>query len=148
MNILYSTKIYSLERKGFVWIIFLFLFLISCSDTKFEVDKEYEQYLIANLDKADKESRVSFLRSEYSTCTRSMVAFEDIKTKLIGLLGEFKDLKRNKEALGIDSSPIDEQIKAAEERIVMCNATWKVEKRKFNTIIKVAKMYGISTLSF
>ena len=148
MNILYSTKIYSLERKGFVWIIFLFLFLISCSDTKFEVDKEYELYLITNLDKADKESRVSFLRSEYSTCDHRMVAFSDIKTKSIVLLEKFKDLKRNQEALGIDSSPVDEQIKATEERIVRCNADWKVEKRKFNTIIKVAKMYGISILSF
>lgn len=138
MNILYSTKIYSLERKGFVWIIFLFLFLISCSNTKFEVDKEfeidkkYELFLITNLDKINLESQIYFIQNEHTTCKKRMIELQNETDSLLSLI-----VKLNKH--GMDNKDTWKKYRESKNEL-------QAEKKKLNTIIKVAKKYGILEL--
>lgn len=144
MNVRYSTKTYRLQRNSFVWIILLFLFLISCNNTKLEVDTEFEQYLITNLDKADKENKISLLQNEYSKHHKIMLINGKLISTLIKLLDALEEQKRIGKAWGIDSSPVDEKIKFTEKKLEETKVEWQEEKRKINAIVKVAKMYEIS----
>lgn len=138
MNILYSTKIYSLEWKGFLWINFLFLFLISCSNTKFEVDKEfeidkkYELFLITNLDKKNLESQIYFIQNEHTTCKKRMIELQNETEQLFSFI-----VKLNK--YGMDNKSTWKKFRESKNEL-------QAEKKKLNTIIKVAKKYGILEL--
>ena len=140
MNILYPTKIYSLEWKSFLWINFLFLFLISCSNTKFEVDKEfeidkkYELFLITNLDKINLESQIYFIQNEHTTCEKRMIELQNDTERLLSFLAQLDER-------GIYDEGIWKKYRESKNEL-------QAEKRKLNTIIKVAKKYGIRELGY
>jgi hypothetical protein len=150
MSISYSTK--TCRLNGFVWIIFLFLFSFSCSDTKvkvdekFEIDEKYELFLITYLDKENLESQIYFIKREYATCNKRIIELQNEMNKSSELLGLLDKLERYQGASGIDGNPLNKDKTAAGRKFVESYDELKAEKRKLNTIIKVAKKYGLFLL--